>query len=101
MTIVSNPGNAPFNDRWTMTLDVVDDEVRIHQAAQDEPDLVIRSDGAAELVITGYDRAVFADGTYDIGRVVPGSGWMQILPGDQDIVVTGAGGVLSFPALYL
>lgn len=101
MTVVSNPGNAPFNDRWTMTLGPTGSEVRIHQSAQDEPDLVIDASGAAELVITGYDRAVFADDVYDIGRVVPGSGWMQIVPGDQDITVTGATGTLSFPALYL
>lgn len=100
-TLIANPGNAPLNDRWVMTLTPTAGTIRIHQAAQDEPDLVIDGTGVSELVVTGYDRAVFDGPTYDIGRVQPGSGWMQLVPGNQTITVTGATYTLSFPALYL
>jgi phage-related protein len=100
-TIIANLGNAPVNDRWSMVLTTSGSTVTITNGASGEPPLVIDTSGVAELTLDGYQRTLFADSVQSPFLVTPGSGWMQLVPGNQSVTVTGATGTLTYTTLYL
>ncbi len=75
--------------------------VTVTNGAISEPPLVIDATGVAELTLDGYQRTLFADGAQSPFLVTPGSGWMQLVPGDQSVTVSGASGTLTYTTLYL
>lgn len=100
-TIIANLGNAPVNDRWSMVLTPSASTVTVTNGAIDEPPLVIDATGVAELTLDGYQRTLFADDAQSPFLVTPGSGWMQLVPGNQSVTVAGASGTLTYITLYL
>lgn len=103
MSIVDNPGNAPLNDRWVLWFEPAADEVTFTNAAEDEPPLKFTGlTGISDVVVNSRGRIVIADGDSRPELVKPGSGWPMLVPGEQDVTVTGANNwQITFKALYL
>lgn len=101
--IVTNPGNAPGNDRWELTFTPGAGEVAFANAAENEPPLKFWGlAGVGTVRVNGRSRTVLADGAARPTLVKPGSGWPCLIPGDQTVTVSGAASwSLTFKALYL
>lgn len=100
-TVIANLGNAPTNDSWSMVLTPSGSTVKVTNGASGEPPLVIDTTGVSELTLDGYQRTLFADSVQSPFLVTPGSGWMQLVPGNQSVTVSGATGTLTYVPLYL
>lgn len=100
MTSIVNPGNVA-TDRWTLTLTPSASVIKVVNAAENEPPMVLQGVTASEVVIDGFNHNVWADGVYAYQLLAPGSGWFFIQPGGNSITITGATGSISFLPAYL
>lgn len=99
-TLITFPGNVA-TDRWTLTLTPSASTIKISNAAETEPPLVLVGVSASVIVVSGYGHDVFADGVEAYHLLAPGSGWFFLQPGGNNITITGATGTLTYHPTYL
>ena len=102
MTTLVYDGDMP-GDFWTLTLTASGSTITFSNA-QDvgEPGLTISGLSAGQtVVIDGHGRNVTVNGSNGINKVVPGSGWPFLFPGDNTLTITGGTGTLDHTPLYV
>ncbi len=101
MPTVTNAGNAS-TQQWTLTVTASAATISFSNASEDEPALVLTGVTIGHaIVVDGSTRTVTDNGVAAPARIAAGSGWPALIPGDNDITVTGATGTLTFHPLYV
>jgi hypothetical protein len=97
-----NPGTAPLCFEWTLTVTAVSSTVRFANLSEDEPPLTLTGVTVGHtLVAYGSNRTVTDNGADAPALVAPGSGWPALLPGSNDLDVSGGSWSLVYTPLYL
>lgn len=87
---------------WTLTLTTTAASVQFRNRSEDERPLTLVGLTIGDVVVVdGSARTVTVDGVVTPGVVAGGSGWPAIVPGGNDIRVTGASGTLTHRPIYL
>lgn len=99
---ITNPGTAPHSFKWTATLTASASSIRVINNTEDEPPLIIDGLTAGQsVVIQGEPRMVIRSGTPSPALVQPGSTWPALLPGVNDVAISGGTGTFSYTPEYL
>lgn len=98
---VTNSGSLP-SDHWTLTL--VATATTIKFANADDADgmaLHLNVTNGAAVVVDGRTHTLTHAGVAAPERVVPGSGWPLLQPGENEVTITGATGTLAHRPVYV
>lgn len=102
MTTLAYDGDIA-GDHWTLTLTASGSTITFVNATDvGEPGLTISGLSAGQtVVVDGHGRNVTVNGSNGINKVVPGSGWPFLHPGNNTLTITGGTGTLDHVPLYV
>lgn len=98
-SVIAYTGDEP-TDRWSIAATATTGSAGLLNTDDDQRELLLTPTAGA-YAIDGRRHNVTAAGANRYSWVVAGSGWMQLVPGDNHVRLVGADGTLTYRPAYI